>query len=145
MECASRPAACGAGRGDAYGLVEDMEYSWTLRVAGEKIRSSPASRVYGAMLGSGGTAAANQRRRWEFGRSEIRRKYLGPLLRSHRTRLVGEALLSLRDDHPHDGVRCGIYVVLWRWTAHRGCVVCAIGRLRVFGAAFLWVACSRSS
>ena len=72
----------------SYGLVEDMEYSWTLRVAGEKILFEPDVAVYGAMLGSGGKAAANQRRRWEFGRSEIRRKYLGPLLRSQRARLV---------------------------------------------------------
>ena len=67
----------------SYGLVEDMEYSWTLRVAGEKILFLPEVSVYGAMLGSGGTAAANQRRRWEFGRGEIRKKYLGPLLRSN--------------------------------------------------------------
>ena len=37
----------------------------------------PEVAVYGTMLGSGGTAAANQRRRWEFGRGEIRKKYLG--------------------------------------------------------------------
>jgi cellulose synthase/poly-beta-1,6-N-acetylglucosamine synthase-like glycosyltransferase len=66
----------------SYGLVEDMEYSWTIRVAGEKILFLPEVSVYGAMLGSGGKAAANQRRRWEFGRSEIRKKYLGPVLRS---------------------------------------------------------------
>ena len=66
----------------SYGLVEDMEYSWTLRVAGEQILFRPNVKVFGAMLGSGGKAAADQRRRWEFGRSEIRNKYLGPLLRS---------------------------------------------------------------
>ena len=38
----------------SYGLVEDMEYSWTLRVAGEKILFLPDVSVYGAMLGSGG-------------------------------------------------------------------------------------------
>jgi 1,2-diacylglycerol 3-beta-glucosyltransferase len=66
-----------------YGLVEDMEYSWTLRVAGEKIWFVPDKSVYGAMLGSGGKAAANQRKRWEFGRRDIRRKYFGKLLRSN--------------------------------------------------------------
>jgi cellulose synthase/poly-beta-1,6-N-acetylglucosamine synthase-like glycosyltransferase len=66
----------------AYGLVEDMEYSWTLRVAGEQILFRPDVKVFGAMLGSGGKDAANQRRRWEFGRGEIRNKYLGPLLKS---------------------------------------------------------------
>jgi cellulose synthase/poly-beta-1,6-N-acetylglucosamine synthase-like glycosyltransferase len=66
----------------SYGLVEDMEYSWALRIAGEKITFQRETSVYGAMLGGGGPAAANQRRRWEFGRDEIRNKYLGPLLRS---------------------------------------------------------------
>jgi cellulose synthase/poly-beta-1,6-N-acetylglucosamine synthase-like glycosyltransferase len=66
----------------SYGLVEDMEYSWTLRVRGEKIRFVPDALVYGAMLPSGGKAAEGQRLRWEFGRREIRKKYLGPLLQS---------------------------------------------------------------
>ncbi len=66
----------------SYGLVEDMEYSWSLRVTGEMIAFQPSACVHGVMLGSAGTAAANQRRRWEFGRNEIRRKFLGPLLRS---------------------------------------------------------------
>ena len=68
----------------SYGLVEDMEFSWMLRLDGETIAFEPTIRVHGAMLGSGGMAAANQRRRWEFGRGEIRRKYLAPLLRSAR-------------------------------------------------------------
>ena len=66
----------------SYGLVEDMEYSWILRIAGEKIVFLPDVSVYGTMLGSGGTAAANQRRRWEFGRADIRNKFLGSMLRS---------------------------------------------------------------
>jgi cellulose synthase/poly-beta-1,6-N-acetylglucosamine synthase-like glycosyltransferase len=68
----------------SYGLVEDMEYSWELRIAGERIAFEPEASVYGAMLGSGGPAAANQRRRWEFGRGEIRKRYLSRLLRSGR-------------------------------------------------------------
>jgi cellulose synthase/poly-beta-1,6-N-acetylglucosamine synthase-like glycosyltransferase len=68
----------------SYGLVEDMEYSWNLRVAGEFIAFQPGAIVRGAMVGSGGQAAAHQRRRWEFGRREIRRKYLAPLLGSRR-------------------------------------------------------------
>jgi cellulose synthase/poly-beta-1,6-N-acetylglucosamine synthase-like glycosyltransferase len=67
-----------------YGLVEDMEYAWTLRIAGERIAFLPDVSVYGAMPGRGGDSAATQRRRWEFGRSETRNKYLGPLLRSQR-------------------------------------------------------------
>jgi hypothetical protein len=68
----------------AYGLVEDIEYSWTIRVAGEWIAFAPTVAVAGAMVGSGGTAAAHQRRRWEFGRRDLRRKFLAPLLRSNR-------------------------------------------------------------
>jgi cellulose synthase/poly-beta-1,6-N-acetylglucosamine synthase-like glycosyltransferase len=96
----------------SYGLVEDMEFSWTLRLAGEKIAFEPASRVYGAMVGSGGTAAANQRRRWEFGRSEVRRTYAGPLLRSER---IGwwEKLVSLCElTIPPLGLLLSLYVVL---------------------------------
>ncbi len=87
----------------SYGLVEDMEFSWTLRLAGERIAFEPASRVYGAMLGSGGTAAANQRRRWEFGRGEVRRMYTGLVLLLRPDRLAGEAGLAVRADHPHHG------------------------------------------
>jgi hypothetical protein len=78
----------------SYGLVEDMEFSWTLRLDGESIGFEPSSRVYGAMVSSGGAAAANQRRRWEFGRGEIRRRFLGPVLRSGRMGW-GEKLLSI--------------------------------------------------
>jgi cellulose synthase/poly-beta-1,6-N-acetylglucosamine synthase-like glycosyltransferase len=66
----------------SYGLVEDMEFSWTLRIAGEKIQFEPRVSVYGAMVRSGGQAAANQRRRWEFGRNEIRRKFFGQFFRA---------------------------------------------------------------
>jgi cellulose synthase/poly-beta-1,6-N-acetylglucosamine synthase-like glycosyltransferase len=96
----------------SYGLVEDMEFSWTLRVAGERIAFEPAGRVYGAMVGSGGTAAANQRRRWEFGRGEVRRTYAGRLLRSER---VGwwEKLVSLCElTIPPMGPLLSLYLVL---------------------------------
>jgi cellulose synthase/poly-beta-1,6-N-acetylglucosamine synthase-like glycosyltransferase len=100
-----RPWAC-------YGLVEDMEFSWTLRVSGEQIAFEPASRVYGAMVGSGGKAAANQRRRWEFGRSEVRRTFAGPLLHSDR---IGrwEKLLSLCElTIPPMGPLLSLYLIL---------------------------------
>jgi hypothetical protein len=66
----------------SYGLVEDMEYSWTVRLTGEKIAFLPDANVRGVMLGLGGHAAASQRRRWEFGRSALRKRLLLPLLRS---------------------------------------------------------------
>jgi cellulose synthase/poly-beta-1,6-N-acetylglucosamine synthase-like glycosyltransferase len=78
----------------SYGLSEDMEFSWMLRLDGESIAFEPSSRVYGAMVSADGTAAVSQRRRWEFGRSEVRRTYLGPLIRSGRIAL-GDKLLSV--------------------------------------------------
>jgi cellulose synthase/poly-beta-1,6-N-acetylglucosamine synthase-like glycosyltransferase len=68
----------------SYGLVEDMEFSWALRIDGETIAFEPDAAVRGEMLGSGGQAAANQRRRWEFGRNDVRRKYLPLVVRSDR-------------------------------------------------------------
>ncbi len=96
----------------SYGLVEDMEFSWMLRLDGETIAFEPSGRVYGAMLGSGGTAAANQRRRWEFGREEVRRKYTGLVLRSAR---IGrwEKLLSLCElTIPTMGLLLSLYLAL---------------------------------
>jgi 1,2-diacylglycerol 3-beta-glucosyltransferase len=66
----------------SYGLVEDMEYSWNVRIAGGKVAFLPDVRVQGVMLGQGGKAAVSQRRRWEFGRREVTRRVLAPLLRS---------------------------------------------------------------
>jgi cellulose synthase/poly-beta-1,6-N-acetylglucosamine synthase-like glycosyltransferase len=67
-----------------HGLVEDMEYAWNVRLAGEKIEFQPDVSVRAAMLSSGGKASASQRQRWEFGRRQVRRTYLAPLLRSKR-------------------------------------------------------------
>jgi cellulose synthase/poly-beta-1,6-N-acetylglucosamine synthase-like glycosyltransferase len=66
-----------------HGLVEDLEYSWSLRVQGETIAFAPDAVVRAQMLARGGLAAVNQRCRWEFGRNDVRRQVLVPLLRSH--------------------------------------------------------------
>ncbi len=66
----------------SYGLVEDLDYSWSIRIAGEYIKFISRSRVYGAMPTSHNSAAADQRRRWEFGRRELRGKFIRPLLLS---------------------------------------------------------------
>ena len=68
----------------SYGLVEDYEYSWVVRLAGERIAFVPGTCVKAKMLPDGGEAAANQRRRWEFGRSEIKKRMLGPVFRSRK-------------------------------------------------------------
>jgi cellulose synthase/poly-beta-1,6-N-acetylglucosamine synthase-like glycosyltransferase len=65
-----------------HGLVEDMEYSWTVRLAGEKIAFIPDEQVKAVMLGHGGQGAVEQRRRWEFGRSELKKRLFGPIVRS---------------------------------------------------------------
>jgi cellulose synthase/poly-beta-1,6-N-acetylglucosamine synthase-like glycosyltransferase len=75
----------------SHGLVEDLEYAWDLRIAGEKVMFEPDVAVYGAMLARGGEATANQRRRWEFGRREVRKSYLMPLLRSRKVSLWSKA------------------------------------------------------
>jgi len=66
----------------ARGLAEDLEYSWTVRIAGERIFFIKDAAVFATMLSEGGKPLANQRRRWEFGRSALRYTMLGPLLRS---------------------------------------------------------------
>jgi hypothetical protein len=71
-----------------------MEYSWNVRIAGGKIAFLPDVRVLGVMLGQGGKAAVSQRRRWEFGRRELSRRVLMPLLRSTHLNLT-EKLASV--------------------------------------------------
>ena len=66
----------------AYGLTEDLEFSWMLRIAGERTHFLPGTRVCGAMPSRGGSAATAQRLRWEAGRKAQRGLFLGPLLRS---------------------------------------------------------------
>ncbi|MEA2631255.1 MAG: hypothetical protein QOE66_1474 [Chloroflexota bacterium] len=66
----------------AHGLTEDLEFSWMLRIAGERIHFLPETRVCGSMPSRGGSAAVAQRRRWEAGRKALRGSFLGPLLRS---------------------------------------------------------------
>ena len=68
----------------SYGLVEDFEYSWNVRVAGGKVAFLPWVTVRGVMLEHGGKAAVIQRRRWEAGRRDVSRRMLMPLLRSQR-------------------------------------------------------------
>lgn len=80
----------------SYGLVEDMDYSWSIRIAGEYIKFVPDFRVYGAMPTTRSAAAGSQRRRWEFGRQEIRKKFTWPLLVSRDLRFW-EKLVSLLD------------------------------------------------
>lgn len=96
----------------SYGLVEDMEFSWMLRLDGESIAFEPSGRVYGAMVSGGGAAAASQRRRWEFGRGEVRRKYIGPLLRTRKITAWDKLLSLLEITLPTMGLLISSYAVL---------------------------------
>jgi 1,2-diacylglycerol 3-beta-glucosyltransferase len=67
---------------EAHGLTEDLEFSWKLRIAGERPHFLPGTRVCGSMPSRGGSAAAAQRCRWEAGRKAQRRQFIRLLLRS---------------------------------------------------------------
>lgn len=79
----------------AYGLVEDQEFSWLLRTAGEHVRFVAGARVYGEMV-SRGDAAVSQRRRWEEGRRSLRTRFTRSLLASRALGLV-EKTVALVD------------------------------------------------
>lgn len=66
----------------ASGLTEDLEFSWVLRLAGERVRFVPRACVHAEQVSRGGEVAANQRRRWEIGRQQLRGQFRGPLLAS---------------------------------------------------------------
>jgi hypothetical protein len=80
-----------------YGLVEDFEYSWTVRTRGERVAFAPEGVVRAEIPHRRGVAAVTQRRRWEFGRKETRKRFFLPLLRSRSLGLAERlsALLEL--------------------------------------------------
>lgn len=79
----------------AYGLVEDLEFSWMLKLAGERVYFLREARVYGEMVSRGGAAAASQRSRWEAGRRALRGRFLGPLLRSEQFGIVRKTAYTI--------------------------------------------------
>ncbi len=95
-----------------HGLVEDMEYAWNIRLAGEKIEFQPDVSVRAAMLALGGKASASQRRRWEFGRRQVRRTFLGPLLWSKRLDAWKKLLSFCELTIPTMGTLAVLYVLL---------------------------------
>lgn len=56
----------------AYGLAEDLEFSWHLRLAGERVHFVPEAKVYGEIISDNAAASQSQRLRWEHGRRELR-------------------------------------------------------------------------
>jgi cellulose synthase/poly-beta-1,6-N-acetylglucosamine synthase-like glycosyltransferase len=65
-----------------HGLTEDLEYSWSVRLAGGRIAFDRGAAVYATMPSQGGVASENQRQRWESGRRRLRWIMLWPLFRS---------------------------------------------------------------
>ena len=78
----------------ASGLAEDAEFSWMLRISGERIYFLPGASVHAEMLVRGGPPAVGQRCRWEAGRRALRSRFLGPLLRSRKMSLY-QKLMNL--------------------------------------------------
>jgi cellulose synthase/poly-beta-1,6-N-acetylglucosamine synthase-like glycosyltransferase len=85
---------------NARGLVEDQEYSWNVRIAGGRIDFIKDTAVFATMLRAGGAPLANQRRRWEFGRGDVRRKMLGPLLNSPHVSMREKVAAVVEISHP---------------------------------------------
>jgi cellulose synthase/poly-beta-1,6-N-acetylglucosamine synthase-like glycosyltransferase len=79
----------------AYGLTEDVEFSWSLRLAGERVHFVPEAGVRSAMLPRRGPGAAAQRRRWEWGRMDQRRRFALPLLRAKNLGLSKKILYGI--------------------------------------------------
>ena len=94
-----------------YGLVEDMEYAWALRVAGARVRFQPLARVHGEMVSRGGAGAASQRRRWESGRQALRRGVRPRLWRSAALSIGRKLIYQVELNYPPLG-RLGMTLVL---------------------------------
>jgi len=67
----------------AYGLAEDLEFSWRLRLAGERVFFVPEVRVYGEMIDRNPAASASQRLRWEHGRKQLRKTFFREIRQAH--------------------------------------------------------------
>jgi cellulose synthase/poly-beta-1,6-N-acetylglucosamine synthase-like glycosyltransferase len=78
----------------AHGLVEDHEFSWMLRLAGERVRFVPETRVYAEMV-TGGKASVSQRNRWEQGRRSLPASFLKPLLAARSIGLFRKAMFLI--------------------------------------------------
>lgn len=96
----------------SYGLVEDFEYSWNVRIAGGKIAFLPDVTVSGVMLEQGGKAAVIQRGRWEAGRRDVARRALAPLLRSPHLGLPAKVIAAIELTMPPLAALAAYYVAL---------------------------------
>jgi cellulose synthase/poly-beta-1,6-N-acetylglucosamine synthase-like glycosyltransferase len=68
----------------AYSLAEDLEFSWHLRLAGERVWFAPETKVYGEMVSQSGKTADAQRQRWEVGRNLLKKMFSKEILISQK-------------------------------------------------------------
>jgi cellulose synthase/poly-beta-1,6-N-acetylglucosamine synthase-like glycosyltransferase len=78
----------------AFGLVEDRQFSWSLRLARERVWFEPETFVLSEMVTQYGQAARSQCRRWHFGRTGLHAEFLGPVIRSKNLSVLEKALYS---------------------------------------------------
>ncbi len=78
----------------AFGLAEDIEYSWTLRLEGKRVRFVPDAKVFSEIAFTNPNAVRMQRQRWESGRKSVRYKFTQRVLQADSLGL-GEKILCL--------------------------------------------------
>ena len=66
----------------AASLAEDMEFSWRLRLRGQKVTFVPETKVFGELVSTGGRGAEGQRQRWEEGRKILRKMFRQQIIQS---------------------------------------------------------------
>lgn len=119
----------------AHGLVEDVEYGVELGVAGIRVAYAHEAEVRGEMA-AGRRAATTQRERWEGGRANLARQWVGPLLRKaigQRDRVALDLALDLATPPLSRialAIALGFGLEAWAWLA----------RGEVTAAAWIWAA-----
>jgi len=78
----------------AFGLAEDIEYSWSLRLDGRRARFVPEAKVFSEIAFTNPSAVRMQRQRWETGRKSVRYKFTRRVVRTGSLG-IGEKLLCL--------------------------------------------------
>jgi hypothetical protein len=96
----------------SFGLAEDREFSWRVRINGDRIDFDRDAIVYATMPSEGGRASMTQRQRWEHGRRELKRKMLSPLLKSPHLAPLEKAISAIELTMPTMVCLLGIFLIL---------------------------------
>src|SRR5260370_19385547 len=78
----------------AFGLDEDLEFGWTLRLAGERVRFVPEAAGFSEIVTENPSGMRTQRQRWESGRKRVRSEFTRLVLEG-KSLSWGEKLFSL--------------------------------------------------